>query len=157
RGEQNGYEHLNPPVRHQRSCHLLKRPDSLPAYVLIQDRIATTGLYQYQLRFHLASDCRPAMKEGQMIVGHRSGASLAVGIWLVDAEGSATPLPITVEEGWISPCYARREPASVLVSNAQAEGSCMFVTVLATSETGAAIDLESLSLVNMEHNRCAAA
>ena len=97
------------------------------------------------------------MKDGQMIVAHRSGASLAVGIWLVDAEGAATPLPITVEEGWISPCYARREPASVLVSNAQAEGSCMFVTVLATSETGAVIDLESLSLVNMEHNRCAAA
>ncbi|HEV2175339.1 MAG TPA: alginate lyase family protein, partial [Nitrospira sp.] len=69
RGEQNGYEHLNPPVRHQRSFHLVKRPDSLPAYVLIQDRIATTGLYQYQLRFHLASDCRPAMKDGQMVVG----------------------------------------------------------------------------------------
>ena len=77
---------------------------------------------------------------------------LAVGIWLVDAEGAAVPLPITVEDGWVSPCYARRDPAPVLVSGAQAEGSCMFVTVLAPSDMGAVLDLESLALLNIKHD-----
>jgi hypothetical protein len=158
KGEHNGYEHLDPPVRHQRSFHLLKRPDRPTAsYVLIQDRIATAGVYQYQLRFHLTSQCRPALKDEQMVVTHDKGPRLAVGIWLVDVEGTSTRLPITVEEGWVSPCYARRESAPVLVSAAQAEGSCVFVTVLATSETVAAIDLENLALLHFKHgSRCAA-
>jgi Heparinase II/III-like protein len=145
-------------VRHQRAFHLLKRPDrpSL-SYVWIQDRIATSGVHPYQLRFHLAPDCRPEVKEKQTVVTHRTGASLTVGIWLVDAEGTAVPLAITVEEGWVSPCYARREPASVLVAAVQAEGSCHFVTVLAPSETGTALDVERLALFKMaEDSRCAA-
>jgi len=158
RGEQNGYEQLDPPVQHQRSFYLLKRPDRFPtSYVLIQDRIATRGLYQYQLRFHLASDCRPAMKDGQMIVGHRSGASLAVGIWLVDARGTSAPLPISIEVGWVSPCYAVRELAPVLISGSQAEGTCMFVTVLVASDREETLDLDSLALLNLEQeSRCAA-
>jgi len=157
-GEHNGYEQLDPPVRHQRSFHLLKRPDRPSAsYVLIQDRIATTGLYQYELRFHLAPDCRPELRDERMIVTHQKGPQLVVGIWLVDPEGTAVPLEITVEQGWVSPCYARRDPGPVLVSAAQAEGSCMFVTVLATKEAGAAIDLERLALLDIEDNsRCAA-
>lgn len=158
KGEHNGYEQLNPPVRHQRSFHLLKRPDRPSAsYVLIQDRIATTGLYQYQLQFHLTFACKPALKDDRMIVTHQNGPMLAIGIWLVDAEGAAAPLPITVEDGWVSPCYARRDPAPVLVSGAQAEGSCMFVTVLAPSDMGAVLDLESLALLNIkDDSRCAA-
>jgi Heparinase II/III-like protein/Heparinase II/III N-terminus len=158
KGEHNGYEHLDPSVRHQRAFHLLKRPDrpSL-SYVWIQDRIATSGVHPYQLRFHLAPDCRPEVKEKQTVVTHRTGASLTVGIWLVDAEGTAVPLAITVEEGWVSPCYARREPAPVLVAAVQAEGSCHFVTVLAPSETGTALDVERLALFKMaEDSRCAA-
>jgi hypothetical protein len=158
KGEHNGYEQLDPPVGHQRSFHLLKRPDRPSAsYVLIQDRIATTGLYQYQLWFHLAADCRPALQGERMVVTHQKGQELALGIWLVDPEGAAVPLTITVEEGWVSPCYGRRERAPVLVSSTRAEGSCMFVTVLAASEAGVALDLEQLSLLNMKHDsRCAA-
>jgi hypothetical protein len=158
KGEHNGYGQLNPPVGHQRSFHLFKRPDrpSL-SYVLIQDRVATTGIYPYQLRFHLAPECRPAIKDGRMVVAHQNGSALTMGVWLVDAEGTAVPLPITVEEGWVSPCYGRRDLAPILVSSAQTEGSCMFVTVLAASEIGAVVDVESLAQLNMKHDsRCAA-
>ena len=158
RGEHNGYEQLNPPVRHQRSFHLLKRPECpSTSYVLIQDRIATTGIYQYQLRFHLTSECSPSLRSEGMVVTHQKGPMLMTAIWLVDAEGTAVPLPMSIEEGWVSPCYARRASAPVLVSAAQTEGSCMFVTVLAASETAEAIDLEKLALLHIkDDSRCAA-
>ena len=92
-----------------------------------------------------------------MVVTHQKGPILMTAIWLVDAEGTAVRLPMSVEEGWVSPCYARRDPAPVLVSTAHAEGSCMFATVLVASETRGAIDLEKLALLHTkDDSRCAA-
>ena len=157
-GEQNGYERLNPPVRHERSFHLLKRPDRADAsYLLIHDRVSTTGKYPYQLRFQLAPDCKPAPDDGHMVVTHGNGAQLAVGIWLVDMAGGATPLAIAVEEGWTSPGYARRDSAPILAARAEAEGDHLFVTVLATIDAGATVDIESLAMLKKEDDiRCAA-
>jgi len=57
----------------------------------------------------------------------------------------ATPLEVTVEPGWVSPEYARRLPASILVADAQGTGDRTFVTVLVPLEGDAAIDLEGLA------------
>jgi len=157
-GEHEGYERLDPPVRHRRSLRLVKRPDrTAGSYLLIEDRIATTGSYRYQLRFHLAPDCKPSYADGRFVVHHPNGPHLAVGIWLVDEQRTGTPLSIGVEEGWVSPQYARRLAAPVLVANAQGTGDRTFVTVLAPLDGEAAIDLEGLAgLVNKHDVQCAA-
>jgi len=121
RGVHNGYERFNPPVRHQRSIQLIKRSDRpASSYLLIEDRITTAGSYRYQLRFHLAPDCKPSQGNARFVVHHPDGPQLAVGIWLVDPQRAGTPLPIGVEEGWVSPDYARKLPAPILVANAEA-------------------------------------
>ncbi len=157
-GEQNGYERLDPPVQHRRSFQLLRRPERPSAsYLLIHDHVTTTGAYRYQLRFHLASDCKPVPGPRHLVINHANGPRLAVGIWLVDPNGAALVLPITVESGWVSPGYARRVPAPVLIAGAEAAGDQMFVTVLAPWDAGAAIDLEDLARLDAAHEaRCAA-
>ncbi|HKT34002.1 MAG TPA: alginate lyase family protein [Nitrospira sp.] len=145
-GEHNGYERLNPPVRHRRSIQLVKRPDRLSgSYLLIEDRVATSGTYQYQLRFHLAPDCKLAHDAGRLLVHHANGPQLAVGIWMIDQRRVGTALPIGIEDGWVSPEYARRVPAPVLVADANAAGDQSFVTVLAPVEGEAPLDLERLA------------
>ncbi len=158
RGVHNGYERLDPPVRHQRSIQLVKRSDR-PAgsYLLIEDRITTVGSYRYQLRFHLAPDCKPSQGNAQFVVHHPNGPQLAVGIWLVDPQRAATAVPIGVEEGWVSPNYARKFPASILVANAEGAGDQTFVTVLAPLDGEVAVDLECLARLATDRDvECAA-
>jgi len=91
------------------------------------------------------------------MIQHPHGPQLAVGSWLVDAKRAAVALPIDVEEGWVSPEYARRTPAPVLVVNVQGEGDLTFVTVLVPVEGEAAVDLERLAHLDMEQDvQCAA-
>jgi len=146
RGVHNGYERFNPPVRHQRSIQLIKRSDRpASSYLLIEDRIITVGSYRYQLRFHLAPDCKPTHGNGRCVVHHPNGPQLAVGIWLVNPQRAGTAIPIGVEEGWVSPEYARKLPAPILVANAEGAGEQIFVTVLAPLDGEAAVDLECLA------------
>jgi heparinase II/III-like protein len=150
-GEQNGYERLDPPVRHQRSVQLLKRPDCPSgSYLLIEDRAATAGSYRYELRFHLAPDCKPGRSNGRFVVHHPNGPQLALAIWRIDEKRQGTPLPIRVEEGWVSREYARRVPASVVVAEAQGAGDQTFVTILVPVDREAAIELAQLARVNVE-------
>jgi hypothetical protein len=144
---------LNPPVRHQRSVQLVKRPDRPSgSYLVIEDRVTTAGSYRYQLRFHLAPDCKPAHGHGRFVVRHPNGPELAVGAWLVDEKGGAAALPITVENGWVSPEYGRRVQSPVLVINDRGTGDRIFVTILAPVEGEAAADLERLAGVDVERN-----
>ena len=145
-GEHNGYERLNPPVGHRRHIQLVKRPDRASgSYLLIEDQVTTVGAYRYQLRFHLAPDCKVAQADGRVVVQHPNGPMLAVAIWLVEQGRVATPLEVLVEEGWVSPEYARRLPASILVADAQGTGDRTFVSVLVPLDSDAAIDLERLA------------
>jgi hypothetical protein len=155
--EHNGYERLDPPVRHRRRIQLLTRPDRPSgSYLLIEDRVRTAGSYRYQLRFHLAAGCKGAREDGRFVVQHENGARLAAAIWLVDDKRGATRLPITVEEGWVSPEYARRVAAPVLTADAEGTGDRTFVTAFAVLEGEAAIDLERLARLNVEQDVLAA-
>jgi len=158
RGVHNGYERFNPPVRHRRSIQLVKRSNRPSgSYLLIEDRIITTGSYRYQLRFHLAPECKPSPENSRCMVHHAKGPLLAVGIWLLDRQRAGTAVPIRVEDGWVSPAYGRKVPAPILVADAQGEGDQMFVTVLAPFDREAAVDLERLASVVIERDvQCAA-
>jgi hypothetical protein len=156
-GEQNGYERLDPPVRHQRSVQLLRRPDRpSESYLLIEDRAATAGSYRYELRFHFAPDCKPGRSNGRFVVHHPNGPQLAMSSWRIDDKRRGTPLPISVEEGWVSREYARRDAAPVVVAEAQGAGDHTFVTILAPVDREAAIELERLAQVNAERDVLAA-
>jgi hypothetical protein len=155
--EHNGYERLNPPVRHRRHIQLLKRPDrSSGSYLLIEDRVRTSGSYRYQLRFHLAAGCKATTEDGRFVVQHENGLRLAAGVWLVDDKRGATALPIVVEDGWVSPEYARRVSAPVLTAEAEGKGDRTFVTAFAVLEGEAAVDLERLAGLNVEQDVLAA-
>jgi hypothetical protein len=146
RGIQNGYERFDPPVRHERSIQLVKRSDRAPnSYLVIEDRIITAGSYRYQLRFHLAPDCKAGQVDGRCVIRHSRGPLLAVGIWLVDHRRSGTAVPVGVEDGWVSPEYGRKVPAPILVADLHGEGDQMVVTVLAPVDREAAVDLEGLA------------
>ncbi|HKY73016.1 MAG TPA: alginate lyase family protein [Nitrospira sp.] len=152
KGEHNGYERLDPPVRHERSIHLVKRPDRPSgSYLLIEDRVTTTGSYRYQLKFHLAPDCKPAQSHGRLVISHPNGPQLAVGIWLDDGT-HVTALPVHVEEGWVSPEYARRVAAPVLVAQVPGTGNQTFVTVLAALDGETAVDLEGLARLTVKED-----
>jgi hypothetical protein len=151
KAEHNGYERFDPPVRHQRSIQLVKRPGHPSgSYLMIEDRVLTAGSYRYQLRFHLAPDCKPAHGHGRFIVRHPNGPELAVGIWLVDEKRRGTALPIGVEDGWVSPEYACRVRSPVLVVEDQGKGDRSFVTVLVPAEGEPAVDLERLAGINAD-------
>jgi hypothetical protein len=155
--EHNGYERLDPPVRHRRRIQLLKRPDRPSgSYLLIEDRVRTSGSYRYQLRFHLAAGCKGARADGGFVVQHENGSRLGAGIWLVDDKRAATGLPIVMEEGWVSPEYARRVAAPVLTADAEGTGDRTFVTVFAVLEGEAAVDLGRLARLNVEQDVLAA-
>ena len=77
-------------------------------------------------------------------------------IWRIDDKRRGTPLPISVEEGWVSREYARRVPAPVVVAEAQGAGDHTFVTILAPVDREAAIELERLARVNAERDVLAA-
>jgi hypothetical protein len=119
---------------------------------MIEDRVLTAGSYRYQLRFHLAQDCTPAHGHGSFVVHHPTGQELAVGIWLVDEKRCGTALPIYVENGWVSPAYARRVRAPVVVVDAQGTGDQSFVTVLALVDGEPAVDLERLAGVILDRS-----
>ena len=153
RGAHNGYERLNPPVRHERCVELIKRSDRpASSYLLIEDRIITTGSYRYQLRLHLAPDCKPSISHGRCMVYHPNGPLLAVGIWLVDSRRAGTAISIAVEDGWVSPDYGRKVPAPVLVADLQGEGDQMIVTVLVPLDREAVVDLEGLARLATDHD-----
>lgn len=153
RGAHNGYERLDPPVRHQRSVELIKRSDRpASSYLLIEDRIITTGSYRYQLRFHLAPDCKPSIGNDRCMVHHPNGPLLAVGMWRIDGRRAGTTVRIGVEDGWVSPDYGRKVPAPVLLADLEGKGDQMIVTVLAPLDREAPVDLEALARLTTDQD-----
>ena len=158
RVEENGYEHLNPPVRHQRSFYLLRRPDApTTSYLLIHDRVDTVGRYRYRLRFHLAPGCLVQYRHDASPLVHSHGDALECAFWAIDENGQCALMACSSEAGWVSPCYGRRDASTVLVVDAESEGSLVLVSVWAPRAAASALDLERLAFHrSQQFDRCAA-
>jgi hypothetical protein len=87
-GEHDGFQRLQPPATVRREILFLK-----PDYWIIRDTVSSPGSHNVDLRFHFDT-------------GVNSGAELDIQCF-----GNGQ---LTEEEGFVSHCYGRKEPAKVL-------------------------------------------
>ena len=143
-GGHTGYARLQPPVTHMRTCSVDKdRPR-----VLVCDRVCAGGRQSLVWRFHLDPSVTTEV--------HGLDVRLASGdraVWVLPSD-SAASFTLSVEEGWVSPSYGVKLPASVLVWSATGgrpiEASFLFAeTHLNSDERRAVVDaLRSSSFLN---------
>jgi hypothetical protein len=143
-GEHDGYLRLPAPARHARAVLFLKGD-----YWVVRDRVETEGPHRYDLRFHFAPGAAPSVERG--------GESLETGGESVEGRGGEAPAvrergdggpglslfafgggAWKAESGWVSSCYADREPAPVLNYAGEGAGPREFVTFIVPHAAGAA-------------------
>lgn len=101
-----GYERLDPPVSVRRSFEL-----RAPSELVVEDELGGTGSRRLALRLHLAPGAT---------VSPSGSASfrIAAGATVVDLEVTGAER-CRVEDGWVSDRYGVREPAPVVVAEAE--------------------------------------
>ncbi len=121
-GSHDGYSRLPQPAAHARSILFLKDD-----YWVIRDNVKSEGAHQADLWFHFETGGTPLI---QAVPDH------AV---MVTEGGDSSGLDIAVigenarwrrEEGWVSPCYGRKESSRVYVSSATINSDGEIVTFL---------------------------
>ena len=138
-GEHDGYARLPRPAAHRRAVLFLKHD-----FWLVRDRVDGEGARRCELYFHFPPDAAPAAGGG----GHddRPDAPRVserpegeAGLEVFTFGGGAW----REERGWVSRCYASREPAPVLVYDARTEGAHEFFTFLLPRARAASADARS--------------
>jgi len=105
RGGHTGYARLDPPIAVTREVALLKGgPD-----VLLRDTIDGSGQHELTWRFHLAPAVSANTEGNDVHLSTRGGD-----VWLQVTE-ELSKLPVTIEEGWVSPSYGIRTQIQVVV------------------------------------------
>ncbi len=125
-GTHDGYESLADPVTHTRSILFLKQSgdSDLPPIVVVRDRFNARARHRYALRYHFASGCS-ALACGNTVRASAAGRAIGVSVFAED------DLTSSIEEGWISRCYGKRELAPVALFETDAVGPQEFVTIIA--------------------------
>ncbi|PYR42930.1 MAG: hypothetical protein DMF93_04440 [Acidobacteria bacterium] len=105
RGAHRGYERLSPPISHTR---LIAADKAHPA-VLIEDEIGGSGRHDLVWRFHLDPSVTAAIDRDDVRLVCNGRV-----VWFMPiASGDA--LSLSLEDGWVSPSYGVKVPATVLV------------------------------------------
>jgi len=125
-GSQDGYTRFEDPVSHSRSILFAKKSDdsALPGMLIVRDSFDARDDHRYALRYHVAPGSVATVSNNRFNASDASGNEL-----LIHAFGSSELKP-QIEEGWVSRCYGRREPAPVALFEAQGKGSHEFVSVI---------------------------
>jgi hypothetical protein len=118
-GTQDGYERLEPPVRHARAVLFLKHD-----YWIIHDRVRSVGQHRYDLRFHLNAGLKPDNVAGDSVQIQDSGE---IGFKM---SSFARNSGWRREEGFVSHCYGERTEAPVFVFSGEPKGDEDFLTFL---------------------------
>ncbi|HEX8707358.1 MAG TPA: alginate lyase family protein [Pyrinomonadaceae bacterium] len=121
-GAHDGYERLANPATHTRGVLFLKDD-----YWVMRERVLTSGEHRYGLHFHFTADAGPvidAEREGAAVRERPAGAP-GLEIFAYGNEGAWRR-----EEGWVSSCYAEREPAPVCTFTSTGEGEQVLTTFL---------------------------
>src|SRR5262249_9054715 len=130
-GSHNGYERLEDPVTHTRSILFMKQSGDrkiLPI-VVVRDRFNARERHHYALRYHFGPGCS-ALACGNTVGASADGRAIGVSVF---AQGD---LKSSIEEGWVSRCYGRRELAPVALFEADGVGPQEFVTLIAPCKGG---------------------
>ena len=105
RGAHRGWERLSPPASHARRIVV----DTQRPRVLIEDEIAGSGRHDLVWRFHLDPAVTAAIDDDEVRLSGDGGV-----VWVMPiASGGA--LSLSLEDGWVSPSYGVKVPATVLV------------------------------------------
>jgi hypothetical protein len=126
-GSHDGYERLACPVTHTRSILFLKG-----RYWVVRDRADSRGdcRQRYDLHFHFAPGVSPAVTSEGGAAALREEAG---GLLILSFGGEWEE-----EDGWVSPCYGRRERAAAFRLKAVGEGGREFMTFMVpAAEAGA--------------------
>ncbi|MCI0392809.1 MAG: heparinase II/III family protein [Acidobacteria bacterium] len=149
-GQQDGYTRLNDPVSHTRSLRLVKfdgRQETrrnLPAHLIIRDEFNAREEHHYQLRFHFADGCCAEAEENRVTVRAPGNGEMVLATFAAGERSRANGLQARIEQGWVSRCYGRRQPAPVGVFEASGWGRQTFITVLIPVAPGGRVDVEQL-------------
>jgi hypothetical protein len=121
-GAHDGYAMMSPPATHERSILFLKRD-----YWVIRDRLKSAAERSVDLWFHFdpASDPLIEAAAGQAtIIAENNGESG------LDVHGFAPSGRWRREDGWVSHCYAQKDPARGYVFSALLSGARDAVSLL---------------------------
>ena len=104
-GGHRGYERLSRPVAHTRRCAVAHQS----ARVVVVDRLDGAGKHLLTWRFHLDPAVRASINgyDVELSSGDRS-------VWLMP-DATAARLSLSLEDGWVSPGYGVKVPATVVV------------------------------------------
>jgi hypothetical protein len=109
-GAHDGYAMMSPPATHERSILFLKRD-----YWIIRDRLECAGERSVNLWFHFDPASDPLIEATGVqatIIAENNGESG------LDVHGFAENGRWRREDGWVSHCYAQKQPARVYVFSA---------------------------------------
>lgn len=122
----DGFQRLNPPVRHERTVLYVKG-----RYWVVRDLFIGAGRHRAQLHFHCAPDVQASTEGRQSVRLALAGARGAVD--LVTSGGSGQ---YTLRDDWVSPEYAHKVAATTCVYEAVLQGTTELVTFILPSLAG---------------------
>ncbi len=114
-GAQDGYAHTPQPVPHERSILFLKHD-----YWIIRDHLESAGEHSVDLWLHFDSAADPLI---ELAAGQEAFIAESVGKTGLDVRGFASTGRWRREDGWVSYCYAQKDPARVYVFSALLSGA----------------------------------
>ena len=107
-GAHTGYERFDPPLSHTRRFVV----DRQRPRVLLRDSLDGSGSHDAVWRFHFDPAVRATVHGYDVCLSWNDGA-----VWLmpIDEGGRSSKLSLALEDGWVSPGYGLKEPASVAI------------------------------------------
>ena len=121
-GEHDGYAMMSQPAAHERGILFLKRD-----YWVIRDRLKSAGERSVDLWFHFDPSSDPLIEavagQDAFIAENNGGSGL-------DVHGFAENGRWRREDGWVSHCYAQKDPARVYAFSALLSGAHDAVSLL---------------------------
>lgn len=135
-----GYERLARPVGVRRTVGL----DWRRSHFALRDTLTGAGDHALTWRFHLDPELVPACRDGDVRLQGPRGS-----VWLlpVTVPPSAT---VSVDDGWVSPGYGRRQPTRVIRIEARTQLPATFECLVAPQWHDAVARRDALALLELD-------
>lgn len=147
RGDHDGYARLSPSLSHSRTMVLLDRCpiDADPAYLAVIDRIESQKEYGCQIRFRLSASCKPRLCSDGAVIVESNGAKLIFSSWVVSGDNQKEHVSLKVDQGVVSSCYGKLEPASIIVADWRTRSEQFVVSMMVPFCDGAKVKCENIA------------
>ncbi|HEV8385527.1 MAG TPA: alginate lyase family protein [Candidatus Acidoferrales bacterium] len=125
----SGYTRLPEPVTHRRTVMFVK-----PDYWIVSDEVTGTGTHALEFFFHFAPGVKVESQHGAWLAskgGARFLLAPPAGVNISIVSGEESPA-----QGWVSRDYGHKEPAPVLIAQAQTALPARFHWLLCPSPAG---------------------